>query len=199
MKPKIRIQLPPRARVGGLVSAYGLPVVGTVPSYGVFHYTQRQMETEGAALVDSLQTDPAIVDDPEVQALIGRLVSALGLYWCHKWRGLEVRPRVELSPWGWMGKRYGDTYGTIVQPVDRQHVRVSWPQGCDLGDLWTPWSLVERETQDPLLIRFFDPGPVPAVPGCQLQQGDGCCGHPDAPTPECHSAACPLIPPEVED
>jgi len=29
------------------------------------------------------------------------------------------------------------------------------------------------------------------ITDCEYNQDDGCCGHPDAPTPECHVDACP--------
>ena len=31
------------------------------------------------------------------------------------------------------------------------------------------------------------------IKDCEYSQEDGCCGHPDAPTPECHIAACPRL------
>ena len=35
------------------------------------------------------------------------------------------------------------------------------------------------------------------IKDCQYAQDDGCCGYPDAPTPECHIDACPRMSPDV--
>ena len=36
------------------------------------------------------------------------------------------------------------------------------------------------------------------ITDCEYAQEDGCCGHPDAPTPECHVWACPRLAPWIE-
>jgi len=37
------------------------------------------------------------------------------------------------------------------------------------------------------------------IKDCEYAQDDGCCGYPDAPTPECHVGACSRLAPWIED
>ena len=37
------------------------------------------------------------------------------------------------------------------------------------------------------------------ITDCEYSQEDGCCGYPDAPTPECHTGACPRLDPFIDD
>jgi hypothetical protein len=37
------------------------------------------------------------------------------------------------------------------------------------------------------------------IKDCEHAQEDGCCGYPGAPTPECHTSACPRLAAFLED